>query len=186
MKKTKRNYLVAVLVIILASLAIGYAAFSETLTISGTANAKGTFDMIFASASIDTANAQGIDKVNSKAEVDPSDSNVVNVVIKDLAYPGAGAAVTVVIKNNGTVDAVLKKLTLSEVDPDIEVFYPDAATGFKEGEVVPAQGTCTVTFYVKWKTTSTYTAEKTVDFSATLDYEQYTPEFNGSTSHTNS
>ena len=180
MKKTKRNYLIVALIIILLSLTIGYAAFSDVLTISGTANAKGTFDMIFSSASIDTATAQGIDKVNSYAKIDESNSNVVNISIKDLAYPGAGTNVTVVIKNNGTVDAILKELTLSAVDSDIEVGYPE---GFKVDEVVPAGKTCTLTFYVKWKATSELKAEKTVDFSATLNYEQYTPEFNGSTSY---
>ena len=41
MRKTKRNYLIVALIIILLSLTIGYAAFSDVLTISGTANAKG-------------------------------------------------------------------------------------------------------------------------------------------------
>lgn len=180
MKKTKRNYLIVALIIILLSLTIGYAAFSDTLTISGTANAKGTFDMIFSSASIDTANAHGIDKVNSSAIIDASNPNVVNISIKDLAYPGAGTNVTVVVKNNGTVDAILKGLTLSEVDSDIEVGYPE---GFKVEEIVPAQGTCTITFYVKWKSASELSGEKNVNFSATLNYEQYTPEFNGSTNY---
>lgn len=180
MKKTKRNYLIVALIIVLLSLTIGYAAFSDTLTISGTANAKGTFDMIFSSASIDTATAQGIDKVNSSAVVDPSNPNVVNVSIKDLAYPGAGTNVTVVIKNNGTVDAILKELTLSEVDSHIEVGYPE---GFKVDEIVPAGKTCTITFYVKWNATSELATEKSVDFSATLNYEQYTPKFTESTGY---
>lgn len=181
MKRTKRNYLIVALIIVLMSLAIGYAAFSDTLTISGTTNAKGTFDMIFQSASMDTANAQGIDKVNSSASIDPTNPNVVNVNVKDLEYPGAGVDVTVVIKNNGTVDAILKDMTFTGVDDtDIEI-------GLKQGlvlnEIVPSQGTCTVTFYVKWKTNSELKSEKSLDFSATLNYEQYTPEFNGTTSH---
>ena len=45
MKNKKRNYVIVVLVVLLLALAVGYAAFSDTLTISGTANAKGTFDM---------------------------------------------------------------------------------------------------------------------------------------------
>ena len=180
MKKTKRNYLIVALIIILLSLTIGYAAFSDTLTISGTANAKGTFDMIFASASIDKATAQGIDKDNSSAAPDQSNPNVLNVSIKDLAYPGAGTNVTAVIKNNGTVDAILKSLTPSEIDPDIEVGYPD---GLKVGEIVPSGKTCEITFYVKWKATSQLANEKSVDFSLTLDYEQYTPEFTESTSY---
>lgn len=175
MRKTKRNYLIVALIIILLSLTIGYAAFSDVLTISGTANAKGTFDMIFESASIDLDSAQGIDKVNSKATVS-SDANSVNVNIVDLAYPGAGTNVTVVIKNNGNVDAELKELILSEVDKDIEVGYPE---GFQVDQVVPAGKTCKLTFYVKWVKTSEVT-EKSVNFSASLKYEQLSTEFTGS------
>lgn len=181
MKKTKRNYVVIALVIILLTLAIGYAAFSDTLTISGTANAKGTFDMSFESASIDLDTAKGIDKTNSSAKVNASDSNKLDVVIKDLAYPGAGASVTAVIKNNGTVDAKLTGLNFTgNNDTDIEISYP---TDLVEGEIVPAKGTCTVTFTVKWKTNSTLTTEKSLDFSAVLEYEQSTIEFTGTPAH---
>ncbi len=40
------------LIILLLILAVGYVVFSKTLTISGTANAKGTFDLEFQNAVI--------------------------------------------------------------------------------------------------------------------------------------
>lgn len=52
MKKTKKNYLIIALIVILLTLAVGYAAFSGTLTISGTATANGTWDIHFANASV--------------------------------------------------------------------------------------------------------------------------------------
>ena len=95
MKNKKRNYVIVVLVVLLLALAVGYAAFSDTLTISGTANAKGTFDMEFTSATIDTATAKGINTTESTATIS-TDKNTVTVVVKDLAYPGAGTNVTAV------------------------------------------------------------------------------------------
>ena len=59
MKNKKRNYVIVVLVVLLLALAVGYAAFSDTLNITGTANAKGTFNMEFTSAEINTDSAKG-------------------------------------------------------------------------------------------------------------------------------
>lgn len=181
MKNKKRNYVIVVLVVLLLALAVGYAAFSDTLTISGTANAKGTFDMEFTSATIDTATAEGIDKDNSTATIS-ADKNTVTVTVKDLAYPGAGTNVTVVAKNVGTIPAKLKTLNFTGLDDaDIEVKFPD---GLAVGEKIEPNGTCTITFSVKWKTDSDLKTEKTVNFNATLEYEQDTTEFTGTPSHT--
>jgi len=47
MKKTKRNNVLIVLVVLLLALAVGYAAFQQVLTISGTATAAGNWDVKF-------------------------------------------------------------------------------------------------------------------------------------------
>ena len=176
MKNKKRNYVIVVLVVLLLALAVGYAAFSDTLTISGTANAKGTFDMEFTSATIDTATAKGINTTESTATIS-TDKNTVTVVVKDLAYPGAGTNVTVVAKNAGTVPAKLKGLKFTgNEDPDIKITFP-------VGEVVEAGKTCSITFSVKWDENSTI-ATKDLTFSAELEYEQSTDAFTGTPAHT--
>lgn len=180
MKNKKRNYVIVVLVVLLLALAVGYAAFSDTLTISGTANAKGTFDMQFTSATIDTATAKGINTTESSATIS-TDKNTVTVVVKDLAYPGAGTNVTVVAKNAGTVPAKLKGLKFTgNEDPDIKITFPE---GLAVGEVVEAGKTCSITFSVKWDENSTI-ATKDLTFSAELEYEQSTDVFTGTPAHT--
>lgn len=180
MKNKKRNYVVIALVVLLLALAIGYAAFSDTLNVSGTANAKGTFDMEFTDAKIEGDTAKGIDVAKSTATIS-ADKNTVNVVVADLAYPGAGTNVTVVAKNVGTVPAKLNDLTFTGVDDaDIEVTFPD---GLAVGEVIEPQDTCTITFSVKWKTTSDLATTKSINFSAALDYVQQADEFTGTPSH---
>lgn len=181
MKSKKRNYLIVALIVLLLALAIGYAAFSDTLNIAGTANAKGTFDMEFTSATIDTATAKGIDTDGSTAVVS-ADKNTVTVNVKDLAYPGAGTNVTVVAKNAGTVPAKLTGLNFTGIDDaDIEVTFPE---GLAVNEVVQPQATCTITFSVKWKTASELKTDKSISFSAKLDYSQETTEFNETQTHT--
>ena len=43
-RSKNQNTVIIVLIVLLLLLAVGYAAFSDVLTISGTANAKGTFN----------------------------------------------------------------------------------------------------------------------------------------------
>ena len=57
-----------------------------------------------------------------------SDTANTNINEIDLAYPGAGTNVTVVIKNNGNVDAELKELILSEL---IKISKLDILKDFK-------------------------------------------------------
>ncbi len=180
MKNKKRNYVIVVLVVLLLALAVGYAAFSDTLNITGTANAKGTFDMEFTSATIDTATAKGINTTESTATIS-TDKNTVTVVVKDLAYPGAGTNVTVVAKNAGTVPAKLKNLKITgNDDPDIKVTFPEGPVA---GEIVEAGKTCSITFSVKWDENSTVST-KDLSFSAELEYEQSTDAFTGTPAHT--
>ena len=180
MKSKKRNYVIVVLVVLLLALAVGYAAFSDTLNITGRANAKGTFNMEFTEATIVTDTAKGIDTAGSSAVISP-DKNTVTVVVKDLAYPGAGTNVTVVAKNVGTVPAKLNGLTFEGIDDtDIKVTFPD---GLVKNEVVQPGGTCTITFSVKWDKESSLTTEKSLNFTAKLDYVQETEEFTGTPAH---
>ena len=180
MKNKKRNYVIVVLVVLLLALAVGYAAFSDTLNITGTANAKGTFNMEFTSATINTDSAKGINVAGSSATIS-DDKNTVTVVVKDLAYPGAGTNVTVVAKNAGTVPAKLNGLSFTGLDDaDIKVTFPD---GLVENEVVQPGGTCTITFSVKCDKESKLTTEKSSTFTAKLDYVQETEEFSGTPNH---
>lgn len=177
MKKSNKKYAIVVLVVLLLALAVGYAALTDVLTISGTANAKGTFDLEFQNASL--VKSEGVDETGTTITIS-TDKNTATVVVKDLAYPGAGAQFHVDIKNVGTVPAKLKAVTPTGVDDkDIKVTFPDLATG----EKIAAGGTCGIDFTVVWDKDSTLTEEKTLSFSLELEYEQDTTAFDGSAAH---
>ena len=89
MKKSKKNYVLIVLVALLLALAVGYAAFSQAMTISGTATGSTTWEVKFVSATINEAG-------HGDAPAVTDDSITVNPV---LAYPGDGCTVTANIKN---------------------------------------------------------------------------------------
>lgn len=184
MKKTKRNYVIIALIIVLLSLAIGYAVLNDQLTISGTANVKGTFDLVF-------QNPEALDATYSNAALRPVGASNASIaasttvedqldVAVELAHPGAGQAFKVDIKNNSNVEAICTGLNFSENDEDLEVYYPIAANGLDKDQTIAAGDTFELIFYVKWKADSTNTnADKTVNFTATFDYEQNVGEFQG-------
>ena len=185
MKKTKkRSALVIALVVILLALALGYAAFSTTLTINGTATGTGTWDVRFLSTRfLDSAGA--VDSThNGVATISTSTGGTTNDTITatvELAYPGDGVLLEAVVKNNGNISAKLTTFTVQGTDNDFEV--TQAAGGPKANETLPAGGTCTATFLVKWKEGSTATSLGAKTFTITYDYDQNTTEFTGTPSH---
>lgn len=178
MKKSKRNYIVIALIVILLTLAVVYAAFSDALTITGTATGSGTFDVEFVSGTV--SNSKGTATVSE-------DKNTLTVNV-NLGFPGDGAEVTAVIKNNSSVAAKLTSFDLVNQgtptvfsNADIEVDFPSDFTGTLS-ESIPAGGTCTVKFTVKWKGDSTATSASAA-FDAIFEYEQDTTPFEGTPSH---
>ena len=86
MKTRERNkrILIIMLIILLLALAVGYAAFSDILTISGTANAKGTFDLEFQNAEV--VKMVGVNEEETTAVIS-ADKNTLTVKAVDLSYP---------------------------------------------------------------------------------------------------
>ncbi len=187
---SKKNYFIVMLIVLLLALAVGYAAFSDTLTISGTANASGTFDLQFDSASLVTST--GIDTANSGVSIS-ADKNTLTVTVKDLGYPGAGAQFHAVIKNVGTVPAKVKAVNPTNITGNgnaIKITGLSAITA--SHPQIAANGTCAIDFTVEWDPTVT-TLDTTKDgeggsvanlsFELEIEYEQDTTNFTGTTNH---
>lgn len=161
----KKNYLIVALVIILLALAVGYAAFSQTLQISGTATATGNWDVVFESASI-SPEGHGDEPVVS------DDTITVNNLT--LGYPGDGCTLTVNIKNNGNLAAKLTSLTVYNEDgmtpfdnEDITISVPSDI----EGETLDAQEKCTSNITIQWNQDST-SESASASFVIKFEYEQ--------------
>ena len=184
--KSNKKYLILLLVVFLLALAIGYAAFSDTFTISGTANAKGTFDLEFQNATVDSA--VGCDSTATKATIS-ADKDTLTVAVKDLAYPGAGAQFSVDIANVGTIPAKVLSVTPKNItgSTNIKISGLDAIT--TAHPTIDANGVCKLTFTVEWDKDSTEELteeEKTgIEFELQVEYTQDTTDvLNGTPSHT--
>lgn len=169
-KKSKRNYIIVALIVVLLLLGVGYAAFSQTLTISGTATGSATWSVKFVEPSDGTID---------------SDGHTLTVKTEDLQYPGDAKEVTATIKNESSMDIELTDFTVTEPsNEDIELDYVNLEDS-KDTEILSKNGgTCTYKFIVKWKDTSTST---TVNDSYTIkfDYKQHTTSPELESSHSN-
>lgn len=114
--KKNRTIIVAVLAIVL-TLAVGYALFSQTINITGTATAQGSFE-------IKTMCIEGISSDISSKITGTTEAGYSNVTctpstlsVSDaafsatLAYPGAKRYFTIKMENTGSIDATLKMST---------------------------------------------------------------------------
>ena len=196
MKKTKKNFVTIVLVAILLTLAVGYAAFGGTLKISGTATANGTWNVHFANPTI--TQAEGNTVALSK---NTTDNDTLTVTVA-LGYPGDGATVKVDILNEGTVDAKLTGFKVEGTGFDagtesgdntvvyqngaIKVTVPTMNANESTGEVVASGKTCSVAFDVEWdeNVVDVDADGQTATFTITFDYIQSTTTFTPGVSHT--
>ena len=182
--KKKKNAVIIALIILLLSMAVGYAAFSDTLTISGTANAKGTFNLEFQNAGVITL--VGVNQEGTKAEIS-EDKKMLNISVVDLAYPGAGVEFSADIVNVGTIPAQVNAVTPTNITGSENIKIEGLEVITSTHPVIEAGGKCNIHFTVKWpqdKTESLGANGETTKFGLEIEYTQsITKLFEGSTKH---
>lgn len=177
----KQNIAIIGVVALVLAVAVGYALFSETITINGTATAKGNFDVEF--TSVGTITKAGYTEVNdangdgreSNIAVISEDKNTLTVTVNKLAYPGAYVIIPVTITNKGSIPAVLESIVqtgLKTEDGPIKVSYTGIAAS--ETPIAP-NATQNMNIKVEWLENVNTTAEK-ASFTIELKYKQVTAE----------
>lgn len=167
----KQNMIIIVVVAFLLMITIGYALFSESLSINGTALAEGTFDVEFTSVGTPTCiGFTGTCDSNTLTGIS-SDKNTLNVTVNKLEFPGAYVEFPVTVTSKGTIPAVLESISETglETDDTIKVTY----TGISElkGQKLEQNGTQTFSIKVKWDENSNKSSEN-VQFSIKMNYKQ--------------
>lgn len=197
-RKSKRNYLIVALIVVMLLLGVGYATFTQALNITGTVNGSATWNVHFVSGTTTDANGDAVNGALS------NDNHTLTVNVSDLQYPGDAREVIATIKNDSSMPIKLTGFTV--VDPstgatpaeaDVDFRYVDLTSNVATSgvtttvadastyEVIPAGGTCTYKFIIGWKSTSTKTALTSSTYSITFNYEQNTvaPELTATHSH---
>ena len=188
-KGDKKVIAIVLFLVLILALGVGYALFSDTLTISGTANANGNFDLQFTNDS-QLVTSQGVRTTgtNPTGVAVSADGDTLTVTVADLAYPGAGAQFRAVIQNVGNVPAKVSGLT--PTTNNITGADSIKITGLNviddEHSTIQPNGTCTIDFTVEWDPTKDLTDSvngDSISFELGIEYEQDTTSFTGTTSH---
>ena len=175
MKKSRKKFVVIILIILLLALAIGYSAFSATLTINGTVSSTVEWDVIFTATSV-TESTKGTSVISS-------DAKSITTTINNLGFPGDGCTVLATVTNNGTIPAKLTSFDVSTSGADFTSGDLILDTPTVPSETLQPGDTCTIEFVVKWAANSEKTELSGDSFTITYNYVQDTTEFTGTTSH---
>ena len=119
----KKKVIIGVLAVILVA-AVGYAIFSDKLTISGTATAEGALDLNYNCVK-DEENSTGTGECSVKGNTVTTTSN--------LSKPNDTVMFDVTVTNDGTIPAVLKTVDSpnnmnQDIDGSGDAIYLDAST----------------------------------------------------------
>lgn len=162
--------IIGVVAFVLA-VAVGYALFSETINVNGSATAKGDFDVEFTSVGTPTCSGfSGTCDAASLATIS-TDKNTLTVTVNKLNYPGSYVEIPVTVTNKGSIAAKLKQINetgLTEADRAVKVTYSGIAAS---DTAIGTNETQDMTIRVEWDSTVN-TSSENVTFKIALNYEQ--------------
>ncbi len=170
-----RTKLLIAAVFLVGASSVAYAAFSQLLTVNGTGNVTGNWDVEIKTITRTDSNPGATNHSGVAPSVAPdgltADFNV------DLAYPGSSATYDVVYENKGNIPAkvtTVPDLTTTNAADPTDVTY--AVTGIALNDTIAPAGTLTATVTVTWAggaTSNVTTASKAA--AVTYDFSQNTP-----------
>lgn len=171
--KSNKKSIIILLVVLLVLVAVGFAAFNDVLTITGTANASGKFDVNFTEASV-SGSSTGIDTENSSAViVAGNDSDEVTIVASGLEDSSSRAVFNVTIRNDSTVTAKLNALSVAYNGSDTEDDLFVVTTSLTPNETLAIGESKAYTVTVALKDEAEISdLNSTASFTISLDYEQ--------------
>lgn len=108
----RKNYIMVILCVAIAIMAIVYAAFTTTLNVNGTINASGTFAVTFQSGYSCTATTKaGTD--TPKGTITTTAGTTTATLSVSLYTPGDVVTCTIPVKNTGNLQAKYVSSTIS-------------------------------------------------------------------------
>lgn len=160
MIKKKSSFLILGIISFLLVITVGYALFSETLNIKGTASTNGEFNVEIFSTEITE-----IGSTNATANI-ADDKNTLTLSAPNLQYPGATVEYKITVKNTGSLAAKLKNINKSNDDGVIKMTY----AGIAENDIIAIGDTKTFTVTITWDGDSTEMSS--MNYSMDLIFEQ--------------
>ena len=169
----KQSILIIGVISFVIAMAVGYAIFSETLDVNGTASAQGTFDVEF--TSIGEPTCIGLTSTCDTASLAniSNDKNTLNITVNKLEFPGSYVIIPITITNKGTIPAVLKSIEEQNLRADTSIKVSYVGLEESQGKRLSQNETQTFQIKVMWDENSNISSSD-VGFSIKLNYEQIT------------
>ncbi len=155
----KKKTIMIIMCIAILCMIVGYAAFSTTLKINGTANIASTWQVLFTKIE-EVSKTSGVTIKSA-----PTASGTTATFNLDVQFPGDTIVYKITVENQGTIDAIINDITASKTGNDAIKFN---ITGIKKGDIL-TKGTST-TFNVEI-TYDVNTTEQPTDLNETLTME---------------
>ena len=175
MNRKQKNLMIGGLLGIVLILGVAYAAFQTQLNINGTSTIDSKWDIKMLSITPDktATNSGTAQNPNYTTAGDINHSITNNDLTANfqtaLVSPGDSVVYTVVVKNNGTLNAALKTITKTDSSNPAITFTVE---GITENDVIGANDTKTFTVTVAYANVTDQPAATTSNLSLTLDFTQ--------------
>ena len=185
MNKKQKKLLIGGLLGVVLILGVAYAAFQTQLNINGTSTIASKWDIKILSITPDktATNSGTAQNPNYTTAGDITHSITNNDLTANfqtaLVSPGDSVVYTVVVKNNGTLNAALKTLTKTDSSNPAITF---TVAGITENDIINASDTKTFTVTVAYANVENQPAATTSNLSLTLDFVQANSSSSGSLS----
>ena len=165
--RSKRAIIITMCTLI-CIMAVGYAAFATQLTINGTANIESTWNVEFTNIT-QVSKTSGVTITSA-----PTASGTTATFNVDLTSPGDKVVYRITVTNNGTLNAIIDKITASETGSDAIKFE---VTGVKKGDKLASKKTTTFDVTISYDSSvtaqpSTTKNQLTVDINYVQDVGQ--------------
>ena len=162
MDKTRNKIFVGCLALLLV-MVVGYALFSQSLNITGTAKAEGKFNIEFTEASIKT------EKGSTGATATISDNGkILTITVPKLEYPGAYVDVSYTVKNTGTIDAIFNTHKITGTTNKIKAEYYDVSDLLYLASNTGAEGS----IRIYWDNSVNLSNEESTTIKYEINYNQ--------------
>ena len=164
-QKKKNNIIIGSLCAVVLLMVVGYAAFQSILNITGTSKVSSNWNILI--TDITTKNIVG----GASNASDPTGKGTLTATFKtNLVSPGDSIEYDITVSNQGTLNAVLEKITLSDSNNPAIKF---TTSGLTEGDALNAGDSKVLTVKVEYDSAVTSQPDNLKsELSITLDYIQ--------------
>ena len=162
-KRKKNNIIIGSLLAVVLLMAVGYAAFSSVLNISGTGSITSSWNIKITNVEVSNIVGDASDGIGTTFE------DLTATINSNLVSPGDSITYDVTVRNDGSLDAVLTNINLSEsTNPAISF----STSNLEAGAELKTGGEAILKVTITYNDVTSQPENTSANLNVTLTYEQ--------------